>query len=71
MFDTSTLTNMMTDLSDEMSSTLNVMNSYDEAGLVFAPHEATEAMIDAATKVFDLPDTQLRRIYQVMINSQD
>ncbi len=71
MFDFSALTDCTTDISNEMRSTLTMLDSYSEAGLVIAPHEATETMVEAAGKLFDISENQLRRIYQVMIDSQD
>ena len=51
MFDFSYLTDASTDLSNDMSSTLSLLDSYGEAGLVLAPNEPTDSMINAGAKV--------------------
>ena len=71
MFDFSNLTNVCSDLSGDMSSTLSLLDSYGEAGLVLAPNEPTETMVTAGAKVAGISSDQIRRIYQVMISSQD
>jgi hypothetical protein len=71
MFNTAILGTAFTELSSDMSSTLALLDSYGNAGLVITPNEPTKSMLDAGAKVADISTEQLRRIYQIMINSQD
>jgi len=71
MFDSATLNETFVENSRELSSTLSLLYSYSTAGLVLVPNEPTNSSIKTAAKVTNLSESQLRRVYQILINSAE
>ena len=58
-------------LSNHMEESLEMLQALNEEGLIIVPTVPTKAMIEAARKVSDLSEKEIRRIYFTMTSFAD
>ena len=58
-------------LSNHLEESLEMLQALSEEGLMIVPSVPTDAMIDAAKKLSNLSDSDIRRIYFAMTSFAD
>ena len=58
-------------LSNKMEESLEVLQALSEEGLIIVPAVPTEIMINAAKKLSNLSETEIRKLYFAMTSFAD